>query len=263
MFMYDVSLIKNLSEEQIRAAYLYKLEKNLISDVKMHIRNEFPKPEADSMMSDQEFLLAAAERLYDSIFEYEDADIQYCLEDIRVDVNPRIRIFIDMDGTLTRLYDEQNYLDRFNEKGFYENLLPFESAIDAFERLAEEKDFDLYILSATNGEFCEEEKNKWLDKHMPFIPKENRIFMPYTANKLDYIPYGLCPYDFILDDYNVILEKVTEGVPIKAVNNINNKGLYGKKWEQEFLWVYDNPDLFEQLTNLIIRNIGEEIYENY
>lgn len=41
----------------------------------------------------------------------------------------KIRIFVDMDGTLARFHDENLYLERMFEKGFFRDLKPFENAV--------------------------------------------------------------------------------------------------------------------------------------
>lgn len=50
----------------------------------------------------------------------------------------KIRIFVDMDGTLARFHDENLYLERMFEKGFFRDLKPFENAVSAI------KEFTIY-----------------------------------------------------------------------------------------------------------------------
>ena len=47
----------------------------------------------------------------------------------------KIRIFVDMDGTLARFHDENLYLERMFEKGFFRDLKPFSNAVDAIKRI--------------------------------------------------------------------------------------------------------------------------------
>lgn len=253
MLWYNKKLIEELSKEQIEAAYLYKKEENLTMDVKAYISENYKGKEKDEMLADSVFISSVVDRLSDISFLWD--DISYCIEDIGIsNLNPKTRLFVDMDGTLTRLYDEKNYLDRFNDKGFYLNIKPYFAAVEGINKLIlEHPEIEVYILSATNGKYCEFEKNRWLNKYLPSIKIENRIFMPHTENKIEYIPNGITPYDFILDDYNLILERVENecGVGIKAINNINNKGKIGKKWEGYGVKIFENKDVCENIIAII------------
>lgn len=147
------------------------------------------------------------------------------------------RLFIDMDGTVARFHDEINYLERMFEKGFFENLEPFQKAIfglNLFHRVYPE--VELYIISSTvDGypPYCEDEKNRWLDKWMKFIDKEHRLFPKIGQNKADVVPGGITENDYLYDDYNKNLEEWVQagGSSIKCHNTINHKGLVGCKWQ--------------------------------
>lgn len=78
----------------------------------------------------------------------------------------KIRIFVDMDGTLARFHDENLYLERMFEKGFFRDLKPFSNAVDAIKRIIDNHpNVDVYVLSATiTTPYCLAEKNAWLDK---------------------------------------------------------------------------------------------------
>ncbi|MBP3921403.1 MAG: hypothetical protein J6D27_00355 [Ruminiclostridium sp.] len=148
------------------------------------------------------------------------------------------RLFIDMDGTVARFHDEVNYLERMFEKGFFENLEPFQKAISGlklFYRVHPE--VELYIITSTiDGypPYCQEEKYKWLDKWMSFIDKEHILFPKIGQNKADAVPGGIITEnDYLYDDYNKNLEEWAQagGSSIKCHNTINHKGLVGSKWQ--------------------------------
>ncbi len=61
----------------------------------------------------------------------------------------RTKIYIDMDGTIARFHDENLYLERMFEKGFFRDLKPFENAVAAIEKLVNDSTAEIYILSAT------------------------------------------------------------------------------------------------------------------
>ncbi|MBR1421842.1 MAG: hypothetical protein IJ571_00155 [Ruminococcus sp.] len=160
----------------------------------------------------------------------------------------KTRLFIDMDGTASRFHDEVQYLERMFEEGFFRNLKPFDDVIMGFKTFAEENpDIELYILSTTiDGEppYCKKEKNEWLDKYMPYISTENRIFVPQGESKaaFAYRQSGAIRDDTMIlyDDYNRNLREWeawdSNFKAVKCINNINNKGLGAYGGEKGHLW---------------------------
>lgn len=175
----------------------------------------------------------------------------------------KIRLFVDMDGTLARFHDEPDYLTRMHEKGFYINLKPFYNVVNALNEICNNrKDIDVYILSAAIGdgiEHCIPEKNQWIDKYMPSIDHNHRIWTPCGVDKYLYIPNIADARDFILDDYNHVLEKGHSYgvVPIKAVNNINDKGRYGKRWNGKKVYICKST-LLNDLLEIIDSEVNNE-----
>lgn len=149
--------------------------------------------------------------------------------------NNKLRLFVDMDGTLARFHDEVQYLERMFEKDFFRNLKPFEEACQAISELAKSDKYEIYILSAAvDGEppYCRAEKTEWINKHLPFIDKNHVIFTKVGQDKANFIPGGIRHTDILLDDYtkNLLEWERAGGISIKAKNNINCKGLYGEPW---------------------------------
>ena len=73
----------------------------------------------------------------------------------------KIRIFVDINGTLARFHDEQMYLKRMFEKGFFSELKPFQNAIDAIKCIIDNPNVDVYVLSAAiTTPYCIPEKNR-------------------------------------------------------------------------------------------------------
>lgn len=173
----------------------------------------------------------------------------------------RKRLFIDMDGTLARFHDEVQYLERMFEKGFFENLKPFDNMVLAISYFKEaHPDVELFILSAcVDGEppYCKEEKNAWIDKLFPReIDRQHRIFTPVGKAKSAYIPGGITKDDYLIDDYNANLEqwKRDGGVAIKCKNNINNKGLVGPKWTSHIIDNSSSPYQIIKGIDSVINN---------
>jgi len=153
------------------------------------------------------------------------------------------RLFVDMDGTLARFHDQVNYLERMYEKDFFRNLTSFENMVAGVRQFIQlYPDVDVYILSAkVIGEppYCEMEKHAWLDRHLPEIVGERRIFTEMGRPKAEYIPGGLTKNDFLLDDYNKGLNQwlFDGGSAIKCHNNINQRGLGAHGGQRGNLWV--------------------------
>ena len=64
-----------------------------------------------------------------------------------------------------------------------------------------------------------------MDKQLPGIPEDHRIFVPHLADKSDYVPGGIQPTDVLLDDYTVNLREweSSGGIAVKFMNGVNGK----------------------------------------
>lgn len=179
----------------------------------------------------------------------------------------RTKIYIDMDGTIARFHDENLYLERMFEKGFFIDLKPFENAVYAIEQLVNDSTAEIYILSATLNSCSLDEKNQWLDKYLPNIDKDHRIFTSLNVPKSEAIGHRLTDKDILIDDYNKnLLEwQKAGGTSVKAKNNINHKGLHGELWKGELIDVV-NGDVYSDICKLANENyyyayIGENDVE--
>lgn len=163
------------------------------------------------------------------------------------------RVLVDMDGTLFRFHDEVDYLERMYEKDFFRNLKPFQNMIDGIKLFMKENpEVEVFICSsAIESEYCVSEKNAAIDEYLPEIDKTHRIFPPMGKNKADYIPGGVDKDTYLIDDYNIGLNKFLYdgGSVIKAHNNINMKGMgaFGGdkdiRWTGDIIHVEDTPEL--------------------
>lgn len=135
-----------------------------------------------------------------------------------------MRYFIDMDGTLAVYPSDKD--DWWLKPGIFKDMEPQEKVVKAIKRLINNGQ-DVYILSAYNENVPDTvvEKDYWLDKHIPEIDYEHRIYTVVGKEKTDYVPEGLQPTDVLLDDYNNNLENWVEhgGIGIKLLNGINSK----------------------------------------
>lgn len=167
----------------------------------------------------------------------------------------KIRIFVDMDGTIARFHDENLYLERMFEKGFFRDLKPFENAVSAIKELVKDNTSEIFILSATVNSCSLEEKQEWLDRYLPEIDKEHRIFTSLNVPKSEAIGHRLTDKDILIDDYNKnLLEwQKAGGTSVKAKNNINHKGLHGELWKGELIDITDTAEsIVKHLTEIIV-----------
>ncbi len=162
------------------------------------------------------------------------------------------RLFIDMDGTLAK-FQTVDTLEKLYEKGYFYNLPPNENVVEAIRNIINNHpEKEVYILSAvlSDSKYAKAEKDAWLNKYLPEIDAEHRIYPPCGDSKLAYVPGGIRTTDFLLDDYthNLILwEPPAKG--IKLLNGINHtRGT----WQGSMLRFDKNP---EQLAADIVKVI--------
>lgn len=141
-----------------------------------------------------------------------------------VHITDKQRLFVDMDGTLAE-FKTVDTLETLYEKDYFINLKPNENVLGAIKQLIADNDFDVYILSAylTDSRYALEEKNAWLDKYLPELPQEKRLFVPCGTDKSVAVPGLIRPDDYLLDDYTKNLSKWEPPARgIKLINGINH-----------------------------------------
>ena len=169
-------------------------------------------------------------------------------------MNKKKRLFVDMDGTLARFHDEVRYLERMYEDGFFLQLNPFLSVVEAVDELALNPDLEVYILSSCVTEKCKEEKLAWVNRYLSNIPSDRCVLVDVGCNKALCFGRPLSANDYLLDDYNVNLGdwQAAGGHAIKLVNNINHKGMFGPLWKGECCYEADVAEkIKEDLLKII------------
>lgn len=162
-----------------------------------------------------------------------------------------MRYFIDMDGTLARW----DYVsdETLHSPGYFANLQPQTNVIAAVRRLAERG--DVYILSAylKTSDYALADKNVWVDKYLPFVSAEHRIFVPYSEEKYAHVPGGVKPDDVLLDDYtpNLLGWEAHSGKGVKLLNGINHTK---KTWQGVTADMNDSPANIESVLALAAAN---------
>lgn len=87
-----------------------------------------------------------------------------------------LEIYLDMDGTIIELIFDIE--ESFTQKGNYIKKVPIKPVINQLEKIHRlYPNIKIKILSFSRNNDMTKEKNKWLDINMPYINKENRIFL--------------------------------------------------------------------------------------
>ena len=165
----------------------------------------------------------------------------------------KVNLFLDMDGTLAKFYANPNYMEKMFEPNYFATLKPY-AIVDTIKEIIKEMPIvKVMVLSAcVDTEYCEEEKQIWLDHYLPEIPQENRAFCKVGEDKTDLarLLVGKDDINILLDDYSVNLEqwKAQGWVAIKYVNGINDK--QGKDYK---LKVKSGKQLKELITKIILK----------
>lgn len=149
------------------------------------------------------------------------------------------RLFVDMDGTLA-VFQPVTKLETLYEQGYFFDLKPNLDVVTAIRNIATDHSVEVYILSSvlSDSVYALAEKNAWLDKYLPEIPRDHRVFPPCGQDKKDYIPDGVRRDDYLLDDYtNNLLLWQPPARGIKLLNGINHSS---GTWKYDRIR-YDKP----------------------
>lgn len=129
------------------------------------------------------------------------------------------RIFFDMDGTIV-IFKQGKTIEEISEPGYFRQLQPIYNMLLAAESIAENKKYEVFILSHYMTECAKQDKNEWLNQYLPMIDEEHRIFVPYGMNKSEMLPLPRRSHDVLIDDLSLNLHK-WDGIGIKVLNGIN------------------------------------------
>ena len=99
------------------------------------------------------------------------------LQKVRNDNSEKIAVFIDMDGVVADYRFGEGKNIENNVPGIYLNKRPINTTINILKEVDSKLDFDMYILSSCRHKEQAIEKSKWLEKYMPFINKNNQLFV--------------------------------------------------------------------------------------
>lgn len=190
-----------------------------------------------------------------------------------------MRLFVDMDGTLARFHDrildEEGavQIEKMYEKGYFENLEPFQNMVDMVNCIVEkyEDKVEVFVLSAVDHNEMYgivEQKNAWIDKYLPHIDKEHRMYPEIGMSKVAVIPGGVKATDILIDDYNKNLREWEEvgGKAVKCINNVNHQGIgrfggdKGLLWDGDVVSYDEEPDVLATMMRTMVECYGNEKY---
>lgn len=147
-----------------------------------------------------------------------------------------MKIFFDLDGTLAD-FEGSGGINSMWKKGFFQNLEAYPNGREVAKRFMDNGN-EVFILSlCINTKYCKSEKEEWISKNLPFIPKENIFLLPTGTSKAEYVKsiYGNLDKDFILyDDYkgNLVEWKNKGGTAIKCAKQYKPT----RSYDQMILW---------------------------
>lgn len=136
------------------------------------------------------------------------------------------RVFIDMDGTLA-VWNKCKQIEDLYQPGYFAELAPQPTVVKAAKLLAvkHKDEVEVFILSAVleDNPNAIPDKNKWLDRHLPEIDAEHRVFVSGSMPKHMAVPGGIRADDTLLDDYTAnLLAWVSYARGVKLLNGINH-----------------------------------------
>lgn len=167
----------------------------------------------------------------------------------------KVNIFVDMDGVLAeQSHDLVKYM---YDKDFFLNLPAVHSVINVIKKLISSNQYNVYILSSViDSPYSIIEKGLWLDKYLPEVPKNRRLFVPYGTSKASYVKSKMktenC-INVVIDDFtvNLVEWEIDNAIGIKVLNNINNtKGTWvnnGGFYINAYHNVQDNVEIIKNL----------------
>ena len=154
------------------------------------------------------------------------------------------RLFLDMDGTLAE-WQEGTPIEKVCEPGYFANIPPNQNVVTAAMLLyasRKQLDVELFTLSAVFDDgHSIRDKNIWLDRYVPFIDTDHRLFASCDKPKHEaecFVKLGnITRNDYLLDDYtkNIIEWNGAGGTAIKLFNGVNGRsgvfhGAYTCSW---------------------------------
>lgn len=182
----------------------------------------------------------------------------------------RKRLFVDMDGTIVpfrkiEIVDMEGLLtakDYLNSKGYFLNLPIHRNVVDAIKTLIKDHsdEIEVFICSAVydDAPYAKDDKNEFLDRNLPEIDREHRIFTICGQDKKDFIVGGVREDDYLLDDYTNNLNLWQP--PAKGVKLLNGINHTNETWKGDMISYQKNPqNIVDNILNIMLK--GEHVQD--
>lgn len=173
------------------------------------------------------------------------------------------RLFVDLDGTVAE-FKHVDTLEVLYEEGYFRNLKPIPNMIKAVKFFLEKyPEIEVFSLSSvlTDSKYALEEKNAWIDEHLPEIDRNHRLYPPCGSSKKEYVLDKLRyigKNDYLVDDYTQnLLDWEPPAKGIKLLNGINHTN---QTWKGNMLSVAKKPSALAQDICEVMS--GREIRDN-
>lgn len=125
-----------------------------------------------------------------------------------------LSVVSDLDGVVAEYRFGEGSKIKNNVAGVFENKRPLNTIINLLQTISKIQGVELFIASSYFFEEQRLEKNRWLEKNMPFVKLENRIFVKREFDLNDEVT-KLCAINaqiieksdltFFIDDSHAIL----------------------------------------------------------
>lgn len=143
------------------------------------------------------------------------------IEEIKyvIETKGSLSIVSDLDGVVAEYRFGEGVHIQNNVAGVFENKRPLNTSIKLLSTISKIKGVELYIASSYFFEEQLLEKNRWIERNMPFVKLENRIFVRRDFNLSDEVTKINAINDkvikksqitFIIDDTHAILFRAIE-----------------------------------------------------
>lgn len=116
-----------------------------------------------------------------------------------LDKSKIISIYIDMDGVVVD-YDMENHQKLGNNENIFLNKRPVNTVINILKEANKLENIELHILSAVRHTNQKNGKLIWLEKHMPFIKKENIHIVSREEN--NFLHPSIIKCEFLKENLN-------------------------------------------------------------